>query len=68
MSLMSSLKKEDFSPLRRKDRKDFLWTSSVLSVLAVLFSVDSPMDTDVFYPRKSVSSVDSVFSLARIVV
>jgi hypothetical protein len=41
---MVSLKKEDFSPPRRKDRQDFLWSSSVLgalSALAVPFSVDS---------------------------
>jgi hypothetical protein len=38
------LKKAGFSPQRRKDHKGFLWTFSVLgvlSVLAVLFSVDS---------------------------
>jgi hypothetical protein len=28
--------KEDFSPQRRKDRKDFLWAFSVLGVLSVL--------------------------------
>lgn len=34
--MVSSLKKEGFSPLRRKDHKDFLWTSSVLGALGVL--------------------------------
>jgi hypothetical protein len=33
---MNSLKKEDFSPQRRKDHKDFLWDHSVLGVLSVL--------------------------------
>jgi hypothetical protein len=44
ISPMRSLKKEDFSPPRRKDRQDFLWTFSVLGVLSVLavpFLVDS---------------------------
>jgi hypothetical protein len=30
------LKKAGFSPQRRKDHKDFLWTFSVLGVLSVL--------------------------------
>jgi hypothetical protein len=30
------LKKEDFSPQRRKDHKGFLWAFSVLGVLSVL--------------------------------
>jgi len=33
---MTLLKKEDFSPQRRKEHKDFLWSSSVLGVLSVL--------------------------------
>jgi hypothetical protein len=33
---MKSLKKEDFSPLRRQDRQVFLWAFSVLGVLSVL--------------------------------
>jgi hypothetical protein len=33
---MTLLKKEDFSPQRRKDHKGFLWAFSVLGVLSVL--------------------------------
>jgi hypothetical protein len=53
ISRMTLLKKEDFSPQRRKDHKGFLWAFSVLGVLSVLavpFSVDSSVKSVVKTP------------------